>query len=270
MYKISQISEAQDNIKISWVIKFRSILFRVIVPYCTGTPVMSASRYEFDSAVRGFHQYQSIWAPVLGEELSCKREMHNPHDSFAVAVKKDHVVVGHLPRKFSAIFWSFLRSGSITCIITGTRRYSRDLVQGGLEVPCTLIFKGEPSKIEKVKGLLKENKSKIASSEVESNDNSKEDQPVAGNEVKDVEIISDQEFHSSPKRQRTDCESEWVCLGGMSLQVKDKDIIIQGEKLTDKHMNASQKLLKEQFTLIEGLCTTLKVTTYMLLHNLDS
>ena len=130
--------------------------------------------------------------------------------------------------------------------VTGTPRYSRDLVQGGLEVPCTLIFKGEPSKIEKVKGLLKENKSKIASSEAESKDNSKEEQPVASNEVKDVEIISDQEFHSSPKRQRTDCESEWVCLGGMSLQVKDKDIIIQGEKLTDKHMNASQKLLKEQ------------------------
>ena len=108
---------------------------------------MSASRYEFDSAVRGFHQYQSIWVPVLGEELACKHEMHNPHDSFAVAVTKDHVVVGHLPRKYSAIFWSFLRSGSITCIITGTRRYSRDLVQGGLEVPCTLIFKGEPSKL---------------------------------------------------------------------------------------------------------------------------
>ena len=105
---------------------------------------MSASRYEFDSAVRGFHEYQSIWAPVAGEELRvpCKCEMHNPHNSFAVAVTKDHVVIGHLPRKFSAIFWSFLRSGLITCTITGTRRYSRDLVQGGLEVPCTLIFKG--------------------------------------------------------------------------------------------------------------------------------
>ena len=34
-----------------------------------------------------------------------------------------------------------------------------------------------------------------------------------------------------------------------------------GRKLTDKHMIASQKLLKQLFTSIEGLCTTLKVTT---------
>ena len=77
---------------------------------------MSASRYEFYSVVRGFHEYQSIWAPVLGEKLPCKREIHNPHDSFAVAVTKDRMVIGHLLRRFSAIFWSFLRSGSITYI----------------------------------------------------------------------------------------------------------------------------------------------------------
>ena len=51
-----------------------------------------------------------------------------------------------------------------------------------------------------MKGLLKESKSKIASNQAESKDNSKKDQPVTGNEVKDVEIISDQEFHGSSKR----------------------------------------------------------------------
>ena len=65
------------------------------------------------------------------------------------------------------------------------------------------------------------------------------DRPVTGKEVKDVEVISDEEFHGSSKRSKTGCESEWVCLGRMTLQVKDKDIIIQGEKLTDKHMTAS-------------------------------
>ena len=105
---------------------------------------MAAMRlHEFDSAVRGFHQYQSIWTPVVGEELPCKREAGNSYDLFAVAVMKDHVVVGHLPRKLSAMFWSFLRNGSITCIITGSRQYGRDLVQGWLEIHCALIFKGE-------------------------------------------------------------------------------------------------------------------------------
>jgi len=114
--------------------------FRVNFPY---TPVMSASRYEFDSTVRGFHEYESIWAPVVGKELPCKREVHNPHDTFAVSVTKDHVVVGHLSRKFSVIFWSFLRSSSITCkILSATRRYSRDLVLPSTKVlvECVLNF----------------------------------------------------------------------------------------------------------------------------------
>ena len=80
---------------------------------------MSASHYEFYSVVQGFHEYQSIRTPVIGKELPCKHEMHNPHDLFAVAVTKDHVIIGHLlARKFSAMFWSIMQSGSITCIIT--------------------------------------------------------------------------------------------------------------------------------------------------------
>ena len=87
---------------------------------------MCASRYEFDSEVSRFYEYQSIWTPVVGKELSCKHEMHNPHDSFTVAVIKDHMVIGHLPRKFSAIFWSFLQSGSISCIITGSHAIKKN------------------------------------------------------------------------------------------------------------------------------------------------
>lgn len=77
-------------------------------------PVMAFTRsHEFDSAVWGFHHYQSIWTPVICEELPCKQEAHNSHDLFTVAVMKDHMVVGHLPRKLLAIFWSFLQNSSI-------------------------------------------------------------------------------------------------------------------------------------------------------------
>ena len=240
---------------------------------------MLAACYEFDSAVRGFHKYETIWSPVIGEELPCKREAHNAHDSFAVAVMKEHdVVVGHLPRKFSAVFWSFLRNGSITCRIIGRRRYSRDLVQGGLEVPCTLVFKGDPTRVDKVKGLL--NKKTISQAET------LKDQVVSQAETKDraagygernndpitigsdIEYnqddgdVDDQELLLSPKRPRIayGSEPEWVRVGRMNLQLKDKEIILQGLRLTDNHMNASQKLLKKQFASIEGLCNTLKVT----------
>jgi len=39
------------------------------------------------------------------------------------------------------------RSGSITCVVDGLRRYSADLPQGGLELPCKLLFSA-PSPVE--------------------------------------------------------------------------------------------------------------------------
>ena len=82
-----------------------------------------------------------------------------------------------------------------------------------------LVFNGDPLKIEKVKGLLKDFNCKIATSQAESKkkeEGRQLDRPVTGKEVKDVEVISDKEFHGSSKRSKTDCESEWVCLGRMT------------------------------------------------------
>ena len=39
--------------------------------------------------------------------------------------------------------------------MTGPRRYSADLLQGGLEIPCKLIFSGIAKDIEKVTRLLR-------------------------------------------------------------------------------------------------------------------
>ena len=60
-------------------------------------------------------------------------------------VVKDGATVGHLPRKISMLYSLFIcRGGNIVCKIIGTRwQYSRDLPQGGLEIPCTLIFNGK-------------------------------------------------------------------------------------------------------------------------------
>ena len=92
--------------------------------------------YEFDSMVHGYHQYQSIWSTVVGEELQCRIELSNPHDLFAVAICKSGIVVSHVvPKRISSICLSFLRrGGTITCKVTGPRRYSADLLQGGLEI----------------------------------------------------------------------------------------------------------------------------------------
>lgn len=82
-------------------------------------------------------------------------EFGNIIDPYAVAVTRDGIIVGHIPRIISAMCFFFLpHGGQIICQINGPRRYSRDLVQGGLEVPCTLTFFGTAKKLGKVKRLL--------------------------------------------------------------------------------------------------------------------
>ena len=47
------------------------------------------------------------------------------------------------------------KRGTITCTVNGERRYSRDLTQGGLEIPCLLIFEiNNDSLISKIKKML--------------------------------------------------------------------------------------------------------------------
>ena len=94
------------------------------------------------------------------ETLSCRREPTNLSGRYAVAALKDRVTVGHLPRKFSKIFLLFIRcGGSITCQATGHRRYSRDLAQGGIEIPCELTLRGTKKDIKKFRALVDSKKS---------------------------------------------------------------------------------------------------------------
>ena len=46
---------------------------------------------------------KEIWKVAVGEILACKREPRNAADRYAVAVKKDGVTIGHLPRKVSGL-----------------------------------------------------------------------------------------------------------------------------------------------------------------------
>ena len=99
---------------------------------------------RFSSCIRGYHVYQSIWIPSMGEILDCHRERGNAMDRYAVKVLKNDEIVGHLPKKISTLCSLFIRRGGlIKCEVTGSRRYSQDLVRGGLEIPCDLIFEGK-------------------------------------------------------------------------------------------------------------------------------
>ena len=104
--------------------------------------------YEVTSCVRGFHVYGDVWTPSVGEILICEKEDGNPSDLYAVAIKKGGEAIGHVPRKMSAACSLFLQlGGTLHCKITDNhRRYSSDLPQGGLEIPCKFVFQCEVSK----------------------------------------------------------------------------------------------------------------------------
>ena len=71
-----------------------------------------------ESCVRGFHVYQDIWTPTTGEHLSCQMEDSNAFDPYAVAIRKNANVIGHVPWKISAACSLFIqRGGTLTCII---------------------------------------------------------------------------------------------------------------------------------------------------------
>ncbi len=83
------------------------------------------------------------------------------HDPLAVAVCKPGSntsiissslsTVGHVHRNISTLCHFFIRRlGTITCQVTGSRWYSSDLPQGGLEVPCMYTFSGTAKELNKV------------------------------------------------------------------------------------------------------------------------
>ncbi len=84
--------------------------------------------------------FTAILGPLLWEKFFV-RESTDGRDRYAVAVIKDGVAIGHLPRKVLRVCSLFLRrGGTIHCRVTGGRRFSSDLPQGGLEVLCKILF----------------------------------------------------------------------------------------------------------------------------------
>jgi len=57
-----------------------------------------------------------------------------------------------LPQKISHICSSFLRLDGVICgTVTVTCRYSGDLGQGSMEIPCQMKLKGMHTKLQKIK-----------------------------------------------------------------------------------------------------------------------
>ena len=219
--------------------------------------------------IRGYHEYQLIWgAPALGEELTCCRELRNSHDPYAVAVKKriggEERVVGHVPRRISAICSLVVRrGGTILCTVAGSRRYSADLPQGGLEIPAKLTLtatsREEGTKAKKlIEGTL--------CLDVTRDVTASEERIEALTEAQPQGMSNTSPAHSKP--DSTSGTKEEINLPvGHELDLEEPPTkrakvinlegIIMGELLTDIEINFAQSQLKNQFPKLNGFASPL-------------
>ena len=230
---------------------------------------MAIFTFSVQSMIRGYHEYIRIWeSPSPTDNLFCQREIGNPHDTHAVAVKGNvagddgtTTTVGHVPRKLSVICSIFIRhGGTINCVVNGTRHYSADLPQGGLEIPCVLNFTAKTqSEAAKTERLL------ISALNVASTGISKEAQMISSSvpcsDVKDhfaMAVVND----AIPKPEPTPTVDLTECCKTNSPPAKkqktfDTEKIIMGDELSDGEMNYAQRLLKMKHPEVGGLRLTL-------------
>ncbi len=133
---------------------------------------------------------------------------------------------------------------TIVCQVTGCRRYSSDLVQGGLEIPCTYTFSGDDvSRLRKVEKLL--SKAPV-------------DAGLLQEPPSKIDLCNTKEMDTDCSY----CESEqvWLSVSDCFLTLSDREFIMNAEKqLNDRHINFSQRLLLQQCPGTEGLkCTLLQ------------
>ena len=69
-----------------------------------------------------YHLYKNQWLPEYGQLLNVESEPSNRHDGYAVAVKKENNVVGHLLKDSRHVIFFFLQADSLEkciAIVTG-------------------------------------------------------------------------------------------------------------------------------------------------------
>ena len=57
------------------------------------------SLFHLSSCVRRYHVYKDVWTASTGAVLQCEQESGNSKDTYAVAVQKYGLTVGHVPHR---------------------------------------------------------------------------------------------------------------------------------------------------------------------------
>ena len=114
-------------------------------------PVILEKEFTVQCCVRGYHTHQSQWNAEVGAELGAVPDTRTTafvKDKYAIAVKNGEQTVGHIAMFLSKLTFFFLRyDGKVSIKVNGPRRYSVDLIQGGLELPAEFTFQTSNEKL---------------------------------------------------------------------------------------------------------------------------
>ena len=112
-------------------------------------PVILEKEFTVQCCIRGYHTYQSQWNVEVGAELGAAPDTRTTafvKDKYAIAVKNGEQTVGHIPMFLSKLTFFLSRyDGKVK--VNGPRRYSVDLIQGGLELPAEFTFQTSNEKL---------------------------------------------------------------------------------------------------------------------------
>ena len=116
-------------------------------------PVIVKASTEIGTYVKGYHVYKNIWEPIVNEELEAGMEPDNAMDKYAVCVKRNTSIVGHLPldknRKLAKMISYFLRADQDAewkVVITGKEVNLGD--GNGIQVLCKLKISSPRKMVE--------------------------------------------------------------------------------------------------------------------------
>ena len=163
------------------------------------------------------------------------------------------------------------------CRVDGSRRYSADL-QGGMEIPCKLIYStrsavdcekrvlvsfsktcnredkyeiGVPTITKVRKDVDRANEtnkgiewaeSRTVSTIIQSHSDESLESDITSGKPAEAILIPEETLSSPPNKRH---------------KIYDEERIIMGDQLTDLEINYAQQLLKQQCTHVNGLCSTL-------------
>ena len=91
------------------------------------------------------------WKAEIGSILTSEPEVRPGalvEDKYSIAVLDNGQTIGHVPKFLSQLIFFFLKyEGTLSIKVTGERRFSFDLPQGGMEIPADFVFKTVDAKL---------------------------------------------------------------------------------------------------------------------------